>query len=145
MDASRQLLTPQELAAYELDGQVTAGHRLPTDLLAELTAAVEALIGQNPEVRPEALSGAHVPRNADTGVRGRPELLDCARHPDLLDMAEQLLGPDLIVWGSHVFAKPAGDGRGTRTASTGTSSPRCGRSPPGSRSTPRPARTVACG
>jgi hypothetical protein len=109
--ATRQLLTAEEVAAYHRDGHVTAAHRLPDDLRAGLTAAVEALIDQNPDVAPEALAGAHVPHNGDTGVRGRQELLDLVRHPDILDMVAQLLGPDLIVWGSHVFAKPAEAGR----------------------------------
>lgn len=103
-------LTDAEVAAFHRDGQVTPARRLPADLLDRLTTAVEALIADNPDVRPEALSGAHVARNDDTGVRGRAELLECASHPVLLDMIEPLLGPDLIVWGSHVFAKPGGDG-----------------------------------
>jgi ectoine hydroxylase-related dioxygenase (phytanoyl-CoA dioxygenase family) len=107
----RPLLSAEEAGAYRRDGQVTAAHRLPGELMASLTAAVEGLITDNPAIRPEGLAGAHVLRNRDTGVRGREEFLACARHPDLLDMVAQLLGPDLIVWGSHVFAKPAGDGR----------------------------------
>ncbi len=107
----RALLSPDEVAAYHRDGHLTPARRLPGDLVAAVTAAVEGLIADNPGIRPEALAGAHVARNGDTGVRGRAELLDCARHPDLLDMVAQLLGPDLIVWGSHVFAKPAGDGQ----------------------------------
>jgi hypothetical protein len=104
-------LTPDEIAAYRRDGQVTASRPLSAVLLAALTDTVSALIAENPGVRPEALAGAHVAVNADTGVRGRPELLDFARDPDLLDMVAALLGPDLIVWGSHVFAKPAGRGQ----------------------------------
>lgn len=107
----RALLSPAEVAAYVRDGHLTPAHRLPDDLIGTLRAAVAGLIADNPGIRPEGLAGAHVRRNGDTGVRGRAELLACARHPDLLDMVAQLLGPDLIVWGSHVFAKPAGDGR----------------------------------
>jgi len=43
-------------------------------------------------------------------VRGEADLLECTRHPDILDMVEQLIGPDLIMWGSQVFSKAAGDG-----------------------------------
>ena len=89
-------MSRDEVAAYRRDGQVTASHRLSDDLLAALTACVEGLIADNPGVRPEALAGAHVAFNADTGVRGRPELLDFARDPDLLDLVESLLGPDLM-------------------------------------------------
>jgi hypothetical protein len=106
----RRLLTAQEVEAYRRDGQVTPARRLPSDLVDALEAAIEALIADNPHLRPEQLPGAHVALSADTGVRGRPELLELASHPDLLDMAEQVIGPDLILWGSQVFSKPAGDG-----------------------------------
>ena len=68
------------------------------------------LIDGNTDVRPEQLVGAHIKSSKDTGVRGRDELLDFAQHPDLLDIAEQIIGPDLILWGSQVFSKPARDG-----------------------------------
>jgi len=107
---SRRLLTEAEVEAYRARGQVTPAHRLPADLVDAFEAEIEALIADNPGVRPEQLPGAHVALSADTGVRGRPKLLELASHPDLLDMAEQVIGPDLIIWGSQVFSKPAGDG-----------------------------------
>jgi ectoine hydroxylase-related dioxygenase (phytanoyl-CoA dioxygenase family) len=107
---TRTLLSPSELDAYRRDGQVTPAFRLSEGLMTRLRAAIEGLIADNPDVRPEQLVGAHIAKSADTGVRGREELLACAQHPDLLDMAEQILGPDLIMWGSQVFSKPAGDG-----------------------------------
>ncbi len=99
------------MAAYRREGQLTPAFRLSRDRLEQLTAAIEALIDDNPDVRPEQLVGAHVARSDDTGVRGRRELLDFARSPEILDMVEQILGPDLIMWGSQVFSKPAGDGQ----------------------------------
>lgn len=54
--------------------------------------------------------GAHIKANTDTGVKGNIELLDFTRHPDILDVVEQIIGPDIIMWGSQVFSKPAGDG-----------------------------------
>ena len=106
----RRLLSDQEVSAYHANGYVTPRYRLPTDILAELRRSVEALIDANADVRPEQLVGAHIKKSQDTGVRGRDELLEFARNPDLLDIAEQLIGPDLILWGSQVFSKPASDG-----------------------------------
>src|SRR5258706_1337627 len=104
-------LSAGEVAAYRREGQLTPAFRLSRDRLEQLTAAIEALIDDNPDVRPEQLVGAHVARSDDTGVRGRRELLDFARSPEILDMVEQIMGPDLIMWGSQVFSKPAGDGQ----------------------------------
>ena len=106
----RSLLSDAEVEAYHRDGQITPRHRLPADLLGRMSTHIEALIAGNPDVRPEQLAGAHIPRNADTSVRGVDALLECATHPDILDMVEQVLGPDLILWGSQVFSKPPGDG-----------------------------------
>lgn len=106
----RHLLSDSEIRAYRHDGYVTPRYRLPGSVLADLRRSVEALIDTNAGVRPEQLVGAHIKSSRDTGVRGRTELLDFAQNPDLLDIVEQLIGPDLILWGSQVFSKPAGDG-----------------------------------
>ena len=33
-----------------------------------------------------------------------------ARDPEIVDLVAQVLGPDVILWGCHVFCKPGGDG-----------------------------------
>jgi non-heme Fe2+,alpha-ketoglutarate-dependent halogenase len=38
-----------------------------------------------------------------------PWLNELVRHPRILDAVEQLLGPDLLCWGSQFFAKNGGD------------------------------------
>jgi hypothetical protein len=106
----RALLTAAEIEHYRAEGFVTPRYRLPADVLEKLRAAIEALITQNADIRPEQLVGAHIRKSSDTGVRGNEDLLDFARFPDILDIVEQLIGPDIIMWGSQVFSKPAGDG-----------------------------------
>ena len=39
--------------------------------------------------------------------------LEIARTPEILDMVEQLIGPDLALWNSSLFSKPALDGQRT--------------------------------
>ena len=62
------------------------------------------------DVIPQEYLDELIQKSDDTGVRGQQDLLEIARHPDLLDVAEQIVGPDIIFWGSQVFSKPAGDG-----------------------------------
>jgi hypothetical protein len=107
---TRQVLSDAEIEAYHRDGQLTPKHRLSPALLARMSACIESLIAANADIRPEQLVGAHIGRSADTGVRGVEELLELASHADILDAVEQVMGPDLILWGSQVFSKPAGDG-----------------------------------
>jgi ectoine hydroxylase-related dioxygenase (phytanoyl-CoA dioxygenase family) len=104
-------LTQDEIAAYRRDGLVIPSYRLPDEQLATLRAALDRLIAGNPGVRPEQLISAHV-RAGEGGekVRGDAAFLDLARDPALLDMVEQVIGPDIILWGCQVFCKPGGDG-----------------------------------
>lgn len=102
-------LSSAEVAAYRRDGIVVPRRALPAEQLARLRAALEQLLADNPEVRPEKLVSAHLEQSAE-GVKGNRALLQVARHPAVLDAVQQLIGPDLILWGCQVFCKPGGDG-----------------------------------
>lgn len=107
-------LSPQEVDQYHDQGWLVPRFRLSPERLASLRTALDELIARNPGVRPEKLVSAHVVRpggqpNAE-GVRGHPAFLDLARDPAILDCVESLIGPDILLWGCHVFSKPAGDG-----------------------------------
>ena len=103
-------LSDDEVARFHRDGLVIPDYRLPADLLATMQAEVGRLIASNPNVRPEALSGAHNPWGQAANLIGSTTFLDLCRHPEILDMVEQLIGPDIVLWGSQLFCKPAGDG-----------------------------------
>ena len=113
-------LTPDEIAHFHREGYVIPRHCLPPARVAGLRATLDRLIAQNPGVRPEKLVSAHIERKPgqglngdgrnDEGVQGCQEFLDLAMDPAILDLVEGVLGPDIILWGAHVFCKPAGDG-----------------------------------
>lgn len=107
-------LTEAEVSQYLEQGYLIPEFRLAQGRVDQLRQALAQLIRDNPDVRPEKLVSAHVvghngASNAD-GVRGSKDFLDFAMEPDILDMVEQVIGPDIILWGCHVFCKPAGDG-----------------------------------
>ena len=113
-------LSPDEVTHYQREGYVVPRYRLPPERAAALRVTLDRLIAQNPDVRPEKLVSAHIERKPgqgvngdgrnDEGVQGCQEFLDLARDPAILDLVEGVLGPDIILWGAHVFCKPAGDG-----------------------------------
>ena len=103
-------LSDAEVARFHADGLVIPDYRLPADVLTVMQAEVDHLIAKNPEVRPEALSGAHNPWGQSAKLVGSQAFLDLCCHPEILDMVEQLIGPDIVLWGSQLFCKPAGDG-----------------------------------
>ena len=102
-------LSATEVAAYRRDGIVMPRHTLPAAQLSRLAAALEQLLADNPGVRPEKLVSAHIEHSAE-GVKGNRVFLEIAHHAAVLDAVEQLIGPDIILWGCQVFCKPGGDG-----------------------------------
>jgi hypothetical protein len=108
--AGKTRLTEAEIARYHDEGLVIPDYRIPAALLASLRTEVDRLIERNPEVRPEQLSGAHNPWGQSARMIGSPAFLDFCMFPEILDMVEQLIGPDIVLWGSQLFCKPAGHG-----------------------------------
>ena len=83
--------------------------------MAPLAQALEELLHNNPGVRPEKLVSAHIEGRPDAkdngeGVRGHRAFLDLAMDPQIVDLVSGVLGDDIILWGCHIFCKPAGDG-----------------------------------
>ena len=48
----------------------------------------------------------HVPGSGIQDLRGDKAWFEYSNDPDLLDMVEQLIGPDIILWGTNLFHKP---------------------------------------
>jgi len=107
-------LHDDEVAHYRREGWVVPRFRLPAARVAAMVDALEALLRQNPGVRPEKLVSAHIEGDATgdngEGVRGSRAFLDLARDPQIVELVSGVLGEDVILWGCHVFCKPAVEG-----------------------------------
>ena len=110
VEPSAARLDATEIAHYRQEGWVVPRFRLPADEVARLREALDALIRANPGVRPEKLVSAHVEGDNGEGVRGDARFLALARDPRIVELVSGVLGEDIILWGCHVFCKPAGDG-----------------------------------
>ena len=102
-------LTSSEIAEYQEQRIVVPQYRLPNSQVDRLREALDQLMAQNPEVRPQKLVSAHI-ENGKEGIKGNHHFLEVAHDPAILDLVEQLIGPDIILWGCQVFCKPGGDG-----------------------------------
>jgi non-heme Fe2+,alpha-ketoglutarate-dependent halogenase len=94
-------LDPAAVDLYRRDGYL-----FPIDVL-DAGAAAEAL------ARYESMRVAHGGK-LSTRINQKPHLLypwidQLVRHPRILDAVEDVLGPDLLCWGSQFFAKAAHD------------------------------------
>jgi hypothetical protein len=103
-------LSAAETAHYQHEGWVIPEFRLPPSRVAAMVQALETLLRDNPGVRPEKLVSAHVAGDNGEGVRGVSDFLDLARDPEIVELVSDVIGEDVILWGCHVFCKPAGEG-----------------------------------
>ena len=103
-------LSKQEIAHYKIQGWVVPRFRLPDAQVAAMVEALESLLRLNPGVRPEKLVSAHIEGDNGEGVRGSRAFLDLARDPEIVELVAGVLGEDVILWGCHVFCKPASEG-----------------------------------
>jgi ectoine hydroxylase-related dioxygenase (phytanoyl-CoA dioxygenase family) len=104
------MLSPDEIEHYRREGWVVPRWHLPAARVAAMVEALEDLLRNNPGVRPEKLVSAHVEGDNGEGVRGSRAFLELARDPEIVELVSGVLGEDVILWGCHVFCKPAIEG-----------------------------------
>ena len=98
-----KVLTDEQIETYRRDGGLAPIAMLSPAEAAECRRrfeAIEEAIGD--EAQSRFRIKAHLPF---------PWLTELIRHPALLDAVEDLIGPDIIVWGSSFFTKKARDPR----------------------------------
>ncbi|MBT2323494.1 phytanoyl-CoA dioxygenase family protein [Variovorax paradoxus] len=103
-------LSPHEIAHYHAEGWVIPQFCLPATRVAQMREALDELIRRNPGVRPEKLVSAHVEGDNGEGVRGSRRFLELAVDPEIVELVSGVIGEDVILWGCHVFCKPAAEG-----------------------------------
>ena len=106
-------LSDPQVEAYRRDGQVTADWRMPAELLDAMRSALDKLIDANGHMPSDNMFCPHLRKAGVQGLQGDDAWLEFARIPDVLDMVEQLIGPDFLLWGTTVFGKPADVGKET--------------------------------
>lgn len=107
-------LHTDEIERYTREGWVVPRWRLPAARVQAMAQALDELLRRNPGVRPEKLVSAHVEDTGHgdngEGVKGVAAFLDLARDPEIVELVSGVLGDDVILWGCHVFCKPALEG-----------------------------------
>ena len=106
-------LTDQQILQYREHGYLVPDYKLPEELLEQMRAAYDRLLQTNAALGSDFLLGPHLEKSGTQGVKGSVEWFEFATHPDLMDMAAQLIGENIILWGTTIFGKPAKGGKGT--------------------------------
>lgn len=107
---SPAVLSSQERQRFLDDGFVVPSFRLSDQRIRQLREALDQVLNDNPDTRPEQLVSVHVAGKNAEGVIGHSAFLQLAMDSSILDMVEQLIGPNIVLWGCQSFCKPAGDG-----------------------------------
>jgi hypothetical protein len=76
-----------------------------------MRASLGRLLDAKADIPPESLICPHIPSGGRHDAAAAAEWLSYRIDPRLLDVVEQLIGPDIGLWGSQVFCKPALGGR----------------------------------
>jgi ectoine hydroxylase-related dioxygenase (phytanoyl-CoA dioxygenase family) len=103
-------LTDDETRHFRSEGWVIPRFALPSERTAQMRDALDRLLRDNPGVRPEKLVSAHIEGDNGEGVRGSRLFLELAQDPEIVELVSGVIGDDVILWGCHVFCKPATDG-----------------------------------
>ena len=105
---SARILSELELRTYRDDGVLVPNFSLPPDNLVLLQLLANNIVAKNLRMRDEPMASPHVPGSGVQNLKSDPRWIEIATLPPILDMMEQLLGPDIILWGTTLFHKPTG-------------------------------------
>ena len=106
-------LSESELNRYKEKGYLVPDYRLPRTVVLEMKNEYEELIRSNPDISPDFMLGPHLHKPGTQGVKGNRKWFEFATRPELMDIAAQLIGDDIILWGTTIFGKPAHSGKET--------------------------------
>ena len=98
-----KVLTDEQLDQWDRDGAVWPVDLLTAEEAADYTRRFEALeASMETEAQARFRMKAHLPF---------PWLWDLVMHPRLADAIEDIIGPNIVCWGSSFFTKKAHDPR----------------------------------
>jgi len=97
------VLSQKEIATYHQQGYITPQFKLPTTTITAIRDRHQLLLDQYPQFN----------NYCPALLAYDKSFLEFAKNPQILDMVEQLIGPDFALWNSSFFAKPANGGHAT--------------------------------
>lgn len=110
---TRKILSDRALETFRRDGFLVPDYRLPVPDLAALQALTDRIVADNPHLADVPMSCPHVPGSGIQHLKSSAHWLPLSLHADILDMVEQIIGPDIVLWGSNLFYKRPLEGPAT--------------------------------
>lgn len=95
----------EQRASYRSAGWCTAAGALPESVVGPVRRLARDLFGRG--LRQDRLSGVHNPFGHHACPKEAWRFLDLAESVPLLDLVENVLGSDLVLWDSELYADPS--------------------------------------
>ena len=110
----KHVVTADEAVSFRDQGFVLPEQGLDAETTEAMVDAMERVFVANPDWH-NLVRMPHIPLRPGVleGVIGGEELFKIAIHPTIIAAARDLIGPNLILWGGEIFAKPASIGKAT--------------------------------
>ena len=106
------MITDAEIAAYHRDGYVVPkGFQLNASELEVLRDALDRVLADNRDILPDRLMNVHLNGGKPYGIKGQKAFHKLVHDERVIDMAEAMMGPDLVLLFTHLFCKPAKSNR----------------------------------
>ena len=101
-------IADDEIQSYQQDGFIIPRWSYTEADVTRMRGAVDRIIASNPDHRPEQLVCPHIPGGATKPIAGDhcDDFLGFGTDPNLGGVLRQLLGPNVLMWGSQLFCKP---------------------------------------
>ncbi len=90
-------LSDAEIIRYQEKGYLVPDYRLPRTVVLEMKNEYERLIENNPDVTSDFMLGPHLEKPGTQGIKGSQKWFEYATRPELMDIAAQLIGDDIIL------------------------------------------------
>ena len=106
------LLSKNNIKHYNLNGYITPSWELPFGKLDLLKINIDSIINQNQNIRPEQLVCPHIKGGSmgELNNKNYNYFLKLGHTKEIIEMISQVLGENIILWGSQIFCKPAFNG-----------------------------------
>jgi hypothetical protein len=100
-----KMLSPDQISRFWRNGYIVPTFKLSESDVAKLQRLTLQLVDQNPKAR-AAIRRPHLDDGSGLqSAKSRLDWLSIATNSKLLDIVEQLIGPDIILWTSTLFYK----------------------------------------
>jgi hypothetical protein len=101
------VLSSEEYERYQRDGYLVPRYQLPAQKVARLQELMQQIVRDNPTLLNQPII---CPNVAGSGVQGLkaedPDTwMSVAKDENILDVIQEIIGPDIILWGSALFYK----------------------------------------